>query len=167
MTTRPTQDQIFTEWMTEHRGIVVKVVRSFAANAADAEDLTQEIALALWRSVRSFRGDAKPSTWIWRVALNRAISWKRAAIDPSSVTAIDAVAEIVAIGGAEDRVAVAQVHRLLRALGPLDRSLMILSLEGHTYAEMAHITGLGESNVGARLSRARSRLTELMETEDA
>ncbi len=162
-----THNDIFTGWMNDHRGIVVKIVRSFASSPADAEDLTQEVTLAIWRSVPSFRGGAKPSTWIWRVALNRAISWQRSAVDDAGQAPIDEVAELTAIDRADERVAVARLYRLLRSLAPIDRSLMVLSLEGHSYAEMADITALSETNVGARLSRARARLTELIETEDA
>lgn len=157
---------LFVRWMADHRGIVVKIVRSFTADPADADDLTQEIALALWRSIPSYRGEAKPSTWIWRIALNRAISWQR------SVTAtglppgvhLDRVAEPAAPDRADDRVLVDRIYGAIRTLAPIDRSLMMLSLEGYPYAEIAQITGLTETSVGARLTRARARLTTDLET---
>ena len=155
------QHDTFTTWMTDHRGIVVKIVPSFTRNAADADDLTQEIALALWRSIPSFRGESKASTWIWRIALNRAISWQRRSDDDH--VDLDAVPTPQARDRAEQSVLVDRIYDAIRTLAPLDRSLIVLSLEGHRYAEIAEITGLTETNVGARLTRARRRLHDQLE----
>lgn len=75
----PTADQasLFKAWLVEHRGIVVKVTRSFAPAPADAADLQQELLLQLWISLSSYAGQAKPSTWIYRVCLNTALTWRR------------------------------------------------------------------------------------------
>ncbi len=148
---------VFAEWMSEHRGIIVKIVRSFTATPADSDDLTQEITLALWKSVPSFRGGSKPSTWIWRIALNRAISWQRAE-RPPSLDVDDTV--VVSNLQADDGVMVDRIYQSIRTLNPIDRSLIVLWLEGYRYAEIAEITGMTESNVGARFSRARARLSQ-------
>ena len=152
---------VFAGWMTDHRGIIVKIVRSFTTDQADADDLSQEIALALWRSVPSFEGRSKPSTWIWRIALNRAISWQRSTGDPH--IDLDDVAEPSASNRADDGLLMDRIYDAIRTLAPIDRSLIMLSLEGHPYSEIADITGLTVSNVGARLSRARTRLTDYLE----
>lgn len=153
--------QIFESWLTEHRGIIVKTVRGFTTKPSDADDLSQEIVLALWRSIDSFRGNAKPSTWIWRIALNRAISWQRAAKAPH--IDLDDVPEPSAKERADDALLVDRIYAAIRTLAPLDRSLMMLSLEGYSYVEIAEMTGLTETNVGARLSRARTRLADRLE----
>jgi len=70
------QNARFVEWLEDHRGIVVKVARSFATGR-DVDDLVQEILVRLWKSASTFRGDSAPSTWIYRVALNRALTWQR------------------------------------------------------------------------------------------
>lgn len=151
---------VFSSWMADHRGIIVKIVRSFTTDPADRDDLTQDISLALWRSIPSFEGRSKPSTWIWRIALNRAISWQRA---ERTHSALDEVPEPSASNRADDSVLVSRIYNAIRTLKPIDRSLIMLSLEGYPYTEIADITGLTETNVGARLSRARARLTELLE----
>lgn len=151
----------FAAWMADHRKIIVKIVRGFTTNPPDSEDLTQEITLAVWRSIPSFRGDSKPSTWIWRIALNQAISWKRGA--QATHVDIDIVAEPAASERADDGVLIDRIYGAIRTLHPIDRSLIMLSLDGYSYAEMADLTGLTETNVGARLSRARTRLTERLE----
>ncbi|MGH1488295.1 MAG: RNA polymerase sigma factor [Acidimicrobiales bacterium] len=144
--------------MVDHRGIIVKIVRSFTTDRADADDLTQDIALALWRSIPSFRADAKPSTWVWRIALNQAISWKRKVRDVH--TDLDGIVEPSAPNRVEDQMLVDRIYEAIRTLNLIDRSLIVLSLEGYRYGEISEITGLTETNVGARLSRARARLTE-------
>lgn len=153
--------EIFAAWMSEHSGIIAKIVRGFTNNPADAEDLTQEIGLALWRSIPSFRGDSKASTWIWRIALNQAISSKRSSRE--APVALDEVIEPRVSDRSDDFISVDLIYDAIRTLAPIDRSLIMLSLEGATYAEIADITGLTETNVGARLSRSRSRLTQQME----
>lgn len=161
MNRRGKERDVFAGWMADHRGIIVKIVRSFTTDPTDAEDLTQEITLALWRSMSSFEGRSKPSTWIWRIALNRAISWQRATAHPH--IDLDEVAEPSSSDRADDGVLVDRIYDAIRTLNPIDRALIMLSLEGHRYSEIADITGLTETNVGARLSRARTRLSEHLE----
>ncbi len=71
------QRRIFDQWLTEHKGIFFKIVRSFASTPHDQDDLFQEISLQVWKSVPDFRGESKPSTWIYRVALYTATTWAR------------------------------------------------------------------------------------------
>src|SRR5689334_1392363 len=71
------RNQIFGEWMEAHQAILFKVARAYGATHADREDLFQEIALQVWNSIPAFRGDAAASTWIYRVALNTALAWRR------------------------------------------------------------------------------------------
>src|SRR5688572_31643864 len=68
---------IFDSWLNAHKGVLFKAVRAYAFTRSDQEDLFQEIAAQLWISVPGFRGNSAPSTWIYRVALNTAISWSR------------------------------------------------------------------------------------------
>src|SRR6202142_2247371 len=77
MTPPAERESLFQHWLEAHRGIVVKVTRSFAPRPADAADLQQELLLQLWLSLPNFAGQAKPSTWIYRVCLNTALTWRR------------------------------------------------------------------------------------------
>src|SRR5208282_3051337 len=71
------QENIFRRWLDAHLGLMLKVVRGCAAAPQDQDDLFQEILLQLWSSIPAFRGDAKESTWIYRVAFNTALAWRR------------------------------------------------------------------------------------------
>ena len=155
------QRETFEDWMTCHQGIIVKIARSFTSDAHDYEDLSQDIALSLWRSIPSFGGRSKASTWIWRVSLNQAISWRRSETSPNRSPHV--VPATTVPDTTEEAVLVDRIYQAIRTLAPVDRSLIMLSLEGFSYATISDVTGLTETNVGARLSRARSQLTDLLE----
>src|SRR5688572_23093384 len=70
-------ETLLRRWWGEHRGIFHKIARSFAPGAADEADLIQEMLVQLWRSLAGYRSACQPSTWIYRVCFNTALSWKR------------------------------------------------------------------------------------------
>ena len=71
------RDRIFGDRLADHKGTLLKVVCAHASGPADRQDLFQEVALQVWRSVDAYRGDSSVPTWIYRIALNAAISWTR------------------------------------------------------------------------------------------
>ncbi len=73
----PKRDDVFEQWLSDHKGLILKVVRIYAAAAEDQDDLFQEILLQLWRSIPAFREESKASTWLYKVALHTALAWKR------------------------------------------------------------------------------------------
>ncbi len=161
------REELFTQWMAEHRAIVVKVARSFASTNADTDDLIQEILIRLWASIDQFRGESKPSTWIYRVALNRALTWKRDTGRRPKTAPTDDLSYVAATTKADDQYHLNRLYEQIRQLSKIDRSLMLLSLDGFSYAEMSDITGITESNVGARLSRARNTLMAAISEDTA
>lgn len=146
-----------------------KVARSFAATAADQADLVQEMQLQLWRSMPRFRGEAKPSTWIYRICLNTALARQRsgnhrgAGLHDSTDEA-DLPAHPIPDPGsqAEHQDLLEQLYSAIRALHESERSLVLLHLDGISYAEISRITGMTENHVGVALTRARKRLAALL-----
>jgi RNA polymerase sigma-70 factor, ECF subfamily len=157
-------DSLFQSWLADHRGIVVKVTRSFAFSPADAADLQQELLLQLWLSLPSYAGQAKPSTWIYRVCLNTALTWRRGTARREN--RIESGADIGRIvvetaspaDLAGERELLDKLYAAIHAMPDFDRALVLLSLDGLAYREMAEITGLTENHVGVALTRARKRL---------
>lgn len=154
----------FAEWISTHRGIVFKVVRSFAESDADAADLRQEMLLQLWISISSYSSQSKPSTWVYKICLNTALTWRRAALRRER--RIESVATLASLeppagSPAEDasqRELIDQLYRAIHAMPEADRALVLLLLDGLAYREIADITGLTENHVGVALTRARRRL---------
>jgi RNA polymerase sigma-70 factor, ECF subfamily len=162
------QETRFREWLAAHTGLLLKVARSFAEGAADVDDLLQEMLLQVWISLPNFRGQSKPTTWLYRVALNTALAWKRrehkhrrqgVAIATGAVVVDDAA---VSEEQQAQREQLEQLYAAIRALEPTKRALVLLYLDGLTYAEMAEVTGLSETNVGVRLTRIKRELTTIL-----
>lgn len=150
----------FQHWMRDHAAILYRVSAAFAVGA-DRDDLMQELLVALWQAIPAFRGDAQPSTFIYRVSHNAALSWKRSErrrdARQDGPAALEGIASAATADDA-DRELLERVYARIRELPELDRSLILLSLDGLSYREMAEIHGLSESNVGVRLSRSKARL---------
>lgn len=160
---QPTEASIGT-WFREYRGIFEKVARSFARGEAEIAELRQEMLFQLWRSLWRFAGQAKPSTWVYRVCLNTALAWRRgtgrrerrfeAGVDCETVaTEAHSPAESI-----EMRERLEQLYAALRAIPEAERALLMLMLDGLTYREIAEVTGMTENHVGVALTRARRRL---------
>ena len=71
------QKEIFYEWLKKYKGLLFKIIRAYAFNLHDQEDLFQEITIQIWNSIPNFRGDSSASTWVYRVSLYSAISWSK------------------------------------------------------------------------------------------
>lgn len=152
-------EERFYAWISAHMGVLHRIARAFATGA-DRHDLL----LALWRAAPAFRGESAETTFIYRVAHNCALTWRR-----GETTRRKRQAEYERLRVDElpaENPLLARLYAAIRTLPSLDRSLLVLAFEGQSYSEIAAIHGLSESNVGARLTRARTKLTQMMESED-
>ena len=163
---REALDERFSRLLKANHAPLTRLAASYAANRSDREDLVQEIAIALWRALPSFRGECSERTFLFRIAHNRCmthlskrrdtVSLDDAQIDPEDPQA-----------SSEKIVAEEQQRRrfvqAIRELPVIHREVLVLFLEGMDYGEIAAVVGISESNVGVRLNRARQRLKELLE----
>ncbi len=138
----------------------------YGRTAPDADDLFQEICLALWRALPSFRGDCSERTFAFRIGHNRGLTFRgRRKPDPAPLG--DDIRDR-APGPETLATAAAERDRLLGAvqrLGEGHRQVVLLSLEGLAHAEIAEVLGITENNVAVRLSRARRELRDLLAAE--
>ncbi|RMG69924.1 MAG: sigma-70 family RNA polymerase sigma factor [Bacteroidetes bacterium] len=152
-------EQQFVQHISENQGIIHRVCRLYAAGQADQEDLFQEIVLQLWRAYPRFRGEAKLSTWMYRVALNTAISGLRQARrQPPLQPLSPGLSERLPAGEAEETEASGRLHLAIQALPQLERAIILLHLESYSYEEIADITGMTPNHVGVKLHRIRHKL---------
>ena len=160
------QQQRFAEWACEHGAILHHVVNGFATGA-DRHDLMQEVLLAVWKAVPAFRGQAKPTTYLYRVCHNAALLWIRTEKNyRRRVEQFSAQPDIRSGTDALVDERLARIYAAIHQLKPLDRSLMLLSLDGLSYREMADVLGLSESNVGVKLNRIKAQLTESLKGDE-
>jgi len=162
LTMNPGARQAFTELFDRHRKIVFKVANSYAWHSDDRAELAQEIALQLWRAYRAYDPSRKFSTWMYRIALNVAISYVRDYQQKRSKTvAFDTTLHDVADPNEHDPELAHQIdllNRVIARLDPLNRALMLLYLDEHTNAEIGEILGLTQTNVSTRISRLKQRI---------
>lgn len=151
----PVSDERFTALYRDHAALLGRIARSFALDHADQADLTQEMLIALWRALPQFAGAAKVSTFIYRVAFNCALNWKRSRRRYAQrLERYDPAADETAIEDPRLR----WLYARIQELPEVDRSLILLSLDRVSYGEIAEITGLSESNIGVRLHRIKHHL---------
>ena len=164
MTTARDEQETFTVLLEQHAGIIRKVAFSYAQTFADRQDLAQEITLQLWRSYPRYASGRPFSTWMYRIALNVAISSLRRHSHPGRQTVPLEENEIAQekSGDAETDERVALLQKVIAALPPLDRGLMLLYLDEHSYREIGAVLGLSETNVATKLQRLKQRVREEM-----
>ena len=153
------KETVFTNLIREHQALLYKVTSVYTDNKQDQEDLFQEVVYQLWKYFDSFRQDSKITTWMYRVAMNTAITHlkkKKRRPDVLPIVEVfikqnDSIDDVY-----EERLRLLYKH--LHHLNTLDKGLIFLLLEGKSYNEIALITGLQVSNVGTRISRIKKKL---------
>lgn len=148
----------FTANIEENRGIIFKVIRLYVNNPEDEKDLFQEIVYQAWKSFPRFDGRAKFSTWLYRLALNTVLTFKRR---PAKVDRVDDLESIGGITEPHEGQAVTEaLYTAIRALNEIDRMIVTLHLDGYENDEIAGISGITKNNVAVRLHRAKEILIE-------
>ena len=151
----------FVEQIQKHQGILHKICFVYSNSNTDKEDLYQEIVLQLWKSYASFRKDAKFSTWMYRVALNTAITLNRkAALFENQKTQLSeeyAIAEV--IDYSED---IKILFKAISKLSKIEKAIIMLWLEEKAYSEIAEIVGISEKYVSVKLVRSKKKLAKLI-----
>lgn len=164
MTRTAHQDQ-FVALVEQHKGILYKAANAFCRDPEDRDDLVQEIVAQLWQAFERFDPRYRFSTWMYRVAMNVAISHSRSesrrARDAESIDAGDLDIRVEENPERDD---IRLLHQLIGTLDELNRALIILHLDGHSHDEIAEIMGITSTNVSTRLNRARHKLQHAYDT---
>ena len=155
-------------FLERYQGLVWKIARSFARSSEDRDDLAQEICVSLWMAHDSIPSDVKESTYVYRIALNRAISWQRKRANyVKHLNSFFAAPRAVPVASGRADSELEDLYEAIRGLPEFDRSLVLLHLERRSYAEMADILGITETAVGKRLSRAKQRISEVLREDES
>jgi RNA polymerase sigma-70 factor (ECF subfamily) len=165
----PADEDKFLELVNENRNRVLKVCRVYAWVSADQDDLYQEILFQIWRGLPALKEKQFANTWLYRVAINTAISFvRKRTIRSDRVVYVEHADLTHAIESrqtteenSDDRIA--NLYTAIFQLNPLEKALVTLFLEDFTYEQMAEVTGINANNVGVMLHRAKKKLSCLME----
>jgi RNA polymerase sigma factor (sigma-70 family) len=157
------KEEEFTRIIRENEALIFKVTSIYTNKSDDQQDLYQEIVYQLWKSFDTFQGASKRSTWIYRVAVNTAITQGRKRKKRAENLSLGHLVsreqdnrDVVF----EERLEMLYAH--IRQLNKLEKGIILLFLEGLSYEEIAVITGLTASNIGTRLSRIKKKLKSKM-----
>jgi len=158
----------FLQIIQKNQGIIHKVCNMYCDLEEDRNDLFQEIVAQLWKSFPSFRNESKFSTWMYRVALNTAITtFKKDKRRPDQDRLTYVNFQIT-----EDRYDteteenIRQMHRAVAQLTGIEKSIVLLYLENKKYEEIAEITGITQNYVRVKMNRIKKKLKKLMVTEE-
>ena len=160
MNTQPAKEA-FVQLIQENKGMIFKVCNSYCSNKNDVDDLSQEIVYNLWKSFSSYNPDFKFSTWMYRIALNVAISFYRKENKSKPHVPISESLMVLEENAQADNVTDNNLRLLLQFINELkeiDRSVMLLYLDDKNYKEIAEITGITESNVATKINRIKDKL---------
>lgn len=154
-----TRKKDFSELIEQHQGIIHKITLVYANHQADREDLFQEICLQLWRAYPKFRGESKFSTWMYRVALNTAISMVRKNQRRPVFETLHGNEKLVEEESNEAE-QLKLLYRGIAQLNHIDKAIILLWLEDKSYEEIAEVLGTSKGNIGVKLVRIRKKLEE-------
>jgi RNA polymerase sigma-70 factor (ECF subfamily) len=161
---RTPTDTDFLAALSTHKGILYKVANAYCSRAEDRGDLIQDIVLELWRAWPKFDpARAQASTWMYRVAMNVAISMQRSDARrvrealPLDAPLLDLAAADAELASGDDDLHALQ--QLLARFDPVGRAIVLLYLEGYGHDEIAELTGLSTSNVSTRMHRIKQQLS--------
>lgn len=158
---------IFLSVLEAHKGIIYKIAHSYCKDEEDRHDLIQEIIIQLWLSFGKYNSQFKPSTWIYRIALNTSISFYR-----KNKTRKEKTSELTALietsAKADDPVQenpeLVLLQRFIAELKNIDKALILLYLEELSYNEIAEIVGITPTNVSTKIARIKKDLKQKFQT---
>ncbi|TVZ55167.1 RNA polymerase sigma-70 factor (ECF subfamily) [Lutibacter sp. Hel_I_33_5] len=148
----------------QNQNIAHKVCRIYTTNKDAHNDLFQEITIQLWKNYAKFRGDAKFSTWMYRVALNTAISLYRKSTRTVKTQDITDYAYKIKSVDYDDteELQLKALYNAIRKLGDIDKALIFLYLENKPYKEISATLGISEVNARVKMNRAKEKLKNIL-----
>lgn len=157
----------YSDFILPYAAIIIKICRAYTRTQDDFEDYYQEVCLQIWRSKQSFEGKAQWSTWVYRVTLNVCMTLMKKRTKSDDCFVSDPVPE----GITEDashffrQESMNSLYAAIHHLSEIDRGIILLYLEEKSYEEIADIIGIKSNNVGVRVSRIKTKLSQLLNAE--
>ena len=153
--------ELFLGVLNARKGIVYKIANSYCRNSRYRNDLVQEIILQLWKAFPTYDSQFEPGTWMYRIALNVAISFYRKDKKVTGTQLNDELLQFVADDQPDENEANVQLlYKFIGELDELNKALMLLYLDDKSQKQMAEILGISETNVATKIGRIKEKLRE-------
>lgn len=158
------KEKEFAQLIKDNQGLIIKVSRLYTNTLEDEEDLFQEIVLQLWRSYDTFKGNSKISTWMYRVALNTAITlFRKKTKSPQT----DELQDFHQKGFLEDddekQTQISLLYKVVKMLPNVERAIVMMYLDDLPYRDISENLGITEVNARVKMNRLKKTLKNLME----
>ena len=151
----------FERLINENQALIHKVCRMYAYSTVDRQDLFQEIVIHLWKSYPKFNGLAKFSTWLYRVAINTAITGLRKQKDHLISYEPEQLPDHIADEKGTEEEQLQQLYKAISQLNEIEKAIVMLYMEDRSYDEMEDILGIAQGNLRVKMSRIKDKLREL------
>jgi len=152
-------EKAFIELLNKHQNIIHKVCNLYMDNVSGREDLFQEVTLQAWKAFDSFRGDAQFSTWLYRVALNTAITFFRKEKKNQHIVNSEAIPDATDFHDPIEE-KVKAMYKAIGDLSKIDKALVMLYLEDYSYNDIGEMLGITANNVAVKMNRIKAKLKE-------
>jgi len=147
----------FLEIVEENKKLIYKVSHMYCDSTIDKKDLFQEIVANLWKAYPGFKGNAKVSTWIYKVSINTAITWLRDYLrNKNHIEYSNYIPNITDDSGFDELLE--QLYSAIGHLSKIDKAIILLQLDGCTYDNISEIVGLTKTNVATKINRIKQKL---------
>lgn len=158
------REKEFSKLIKDNQGLIIKVSRLYTNSPEDEQDLFQEIVLQLWRSYDTFKGNSKISTWMYRVALNTAITlFRKKTKSPQTDELMDFHYKDFPEDDDEKQQQISLLYKVIKMLPRVERAIVMMYLDDQPYREIAETLGISEVNARVKMNRLKKTLKELME----
>ena len=153
----------FSQLIKANQELIIKVSRLYTNSLEDEQDLFQEIVLQLWRSYDSFKGNSKISTWMYRVALNTAITLFRKKTKSPLTSELDEIHfQYEQDQDDEKQAQISLLYKVIKLLPNVERAIVMMYLDDVSYKEISETLGITEVNARVKMNRLKKTLKELM-----
>jgi RNA polymerase sigma-70 factor (ECF subfamily) len=158
-----TKEKEFAHLIKNNQGLIIKVSRLYTNSLEDEEDLFQEIVLQLWKSYDSFKGNSKISTWMYRVALNTAITLFRKKSKSLPTNELDINLRDYEEDNYDKQQQISLLYQVIKTLPNVERAIVMMYLDDLPYKDIAENLGITEVNARVKMNRLKKILKEKME----
>jgi len=157
----------FVQLIRDNNGLILKVCNLYTATVQDRQDLYQEIVIQLWRAIPKFRHESKLTTWMYRVALNTAISDYRKQQRAIATSDLDLFTKEIADQAeyADKEEKLKSLYAAISHLPEIEKAIVMLYLEDKSYEEMEDILGINQNNLRVKMNRIKEKLRQLTKAE--
>ena len=159
----------FLDVLEKNIGIIIKIARVYTKVKQDREDLINDITLELWKSFKNFNGDSKISTWMYRVALNISMNYKRKKKNDTLFHSINDFKKegthtwLIEQDNSSD---LGAIYDCIDKLNEINKAIILLYLDGNSHDEISEIIGISKTNVGTRISRIKEQIRDLIKSKN-